>query len=145
MPVGRVKEPLTAYRFAVEIEGLQQAVFTECSGLQVESEVLRVEEGGRNNYVHVLPGRLKVSNVTLKWGITDSRELWDWFKGLVNGLIERKHVHIVVYNQAGEEKARWTLRDAYPVKWVGPTFRASEAAIGIESLELAHAGLDGLD
>ena len=145
MPTGRIKEPLLSRRFHVEIQGIQQAIFTECSGLQVESEVLRVQEGGRNNFVHILPGPLKVANVTLKWGITDSRELWDWFKELVNGRIERKNVHIITYDQEGTEKIRWTLRNAIPIKWVGPNFRAEENAVGIESLELAHEGLDGLD
>jgi len=36
---------------------------------------------------------------------------------------------------------RWTLNDAFPVKWVGPTFKSGEAAVAIESLEFAHHGI----
>jgi phage tail-like protein len=38
-------------------------------------------------------------------------------------------------------KARWTLDKAFPVKWVGPSFKSDEAAVAIESLELAHHGI----
>jgi phage tail-like protein len=55
---------LTAYHFTVEVEGIAQAQFTECSGLQAEAEVFSYEEGGCNDYVHKLPGRIKFSNLT---------------------------------------------------------------------------------
>ena len=139
---GERVDPFLTSKFHVEIQGIEHAAFRECSGLQVETEVLEYEEGGLNEYVHRLPGRTKVSNVTLKWGITDSRELWDWYRDVVQGKVERKNFSIVQYDLMGNEVMRWTFVDACPVKWTGPAFKADENAVTIEALELAHRGMD---
>src|SRR5690349_4702920 len=85
---------LTAFHFYVD--GTPAAVFTEVSGLEVEIEVMNYEEGGRNDIVHRLPGRRKVSDITLKSGITTSNELWKWFNKVLQGEFERHHVSIVL-------------------------------------------------
>src|SRR6478672_6668664 len=72
------------------------AIFTEVSGLEVEITVDPYEEGGVNDHVHKLPGRAKVSDITLKNGITTSNELWDWLKQVLQGSYKRKNISIVV-------------------------------------------------
>ena len=62
-PTSGRREPLTTFHFYVD--GIDEAVFTEVSGLQVEVEVTDYEEGGLNSHVHRLPGRVKVSTVLL--------------------------------------------------------------------------------
>lgn len=129
-----------ACRFYVEIgkSGAQtvQAVFTEVSGLQIEMQVTEYEEGGTNNFIHKLPGRLKVSNVTLKHGLTRSNDFLSWCLSL-----ERRNVSVVMYDVAAKPVMRWNFTDAYPVKWVGPQFTADSTAIAIETVELAHRGV----
>jgi len=138
---GQRVDPYLTCKFHVEIQGIEEASFAECSGLEVETEVLEYQEGGLNEYVHKLPGRSKVSNVTLKRGITDSNELWNWYRDVVQGKVERKNVSIVLYDLKSNEVMRWTFIDAYPVKWSGPAFKADENAVTIETLELAHEGM----
>ncbi len=140
--IGEHTDPYLTSKFYIEIQGIEQASFAECSGLAVETEVFEYQEGGLNEYVHKLPGRSKVSNVTLKRGITDSNELWDWYRDVVQGKIERKNVSIVLYDLEGNEVMRWAFIDAYPVKWSGPAFKADANAITIETLELAHRGMN---
>ena len=143
-PVGDRKTPGASFRFHVEIgkEWLREAEFTECSGLQVEMEVLEYQEGGRNDHVHKLPGRVKVSNVTLRRGIITSDKLWDWFCKCASGRIERRNLDVVLYDEQGDkEKQRWTFFEAYPVKWVGPALKAGDNSIAIDALELAHRGM----
>ena len=140
--IGERTDPYLTSKFYIEIQGIEQASFAECSGLAVETEVFEYQEGGLNEYVHKLPGRSKVSNVTLKRGITDSNELWDWYRDVVQGKIERKNVSIVLYDLEGNEVMRWAFIDAYPVKWSGPAFKADANAITIETLELAHRGMN---
>jgi phage tail-like protein len=135
-------DPFISCKFHVQIDNIEQASFTECSGLQVETEVYEYQEGGFNEYVHKLPGRSKVSNVTLKRGVTDSNELWEWYQNIVRGDIKRKNVSVVLYDQAGSEVMRWTFVGAYPVKWVGPTFKSDDNTVAIETLELAHQGIE---
>jgi phage tail-like protein len=138
---GEVVDYLQNYRFTVEIEGLTHAQFTECSGLNVEREVFSYEEGGLNNQVHQLPGRVKFSNVTLKRGYASGNDLWVWFQAIMEGEQQRRNVSIVLHNHDGSEAWRWNLVRAYPVKWVGPAFKADDNSVSIETLELTHEGM----
>jgi phage tail-like protein len=142
MTNGQRTDPLIAFRFKVEIDSTIQAGFSECSGLQVETELEDVREGGVNDYLHKLPKGSKYINLTLKHGITDSDVLWNWHRDVVNGKLQRKMISVVLLNARNEERWRWNFKDAYPVKWVGPEFKADGNAVAIETLELAHHGFD---
>ena len=134
----RQTEPIPGYGFAVEIAGTIAGWFTECSGLVIEREVKEHPEGGVNDFVHKLPGRIKRSNITLKHGLAGN-ELWEWFqKGSINGLIERQNVSVVLYNTDLSEAKRWDLVDVYPAKWSGPSFKSDNKEVIVETLELAH-------
>jgi phage tail-like protein len=134
-------ESYPACRFYVELDGLTQAVFTEMSGLQVENEVMEYEEGGNNGFTHRLPGRTKVGTITLKRGMTSSGEFFAWCNDILQGKIKPRHMSVVMYDAAGSELTRWNFANAYPVKWSGPQFKASDRTAAVESLELAHDGL----
>ena len=56
-------------------------------------------------------GLTKYGNITLKWGVTDSVELYNWHKAIVAGQIQsnRKQVAIVVQDESGADKARFTV------------------------------------
>ena len=139
-PVNR-DEPIAGFSFAIQVGSEIKGWFTECSGLTVEREVKAQQEGGVNDFVHQLPGRLKHTNVTLKHGLAGN-ELWDWFqKGMYDGKVERRPVSIILYNADRKQKRTWDLRAAYPVKWTGPTFNSANNDVAVESLELVHHGL----
>jgi phage tail-like protein len=131
-----------ACRFYVKIGGATQAVFTEVSGLGIEMAVEEVEEGGNNGFVHRLPGRCKVGNLTLKSGMTKSNEFLKWILDVGRGKIVKQHLSIILYKPDGKESIRWEFTNAFPIKWTGPQFKADETASAIESLELAHEGFE---
>lgn len=136
--------PIDAYancRFYVEIDGQSRAVFTEMSGLQVETDVTEYQEGGNNAFVHRLPGRTKVSTISLRRGITAGNEFFKWYLEILQGKINPKHMSVVVYDPQGKELMRWNFANVYPIKWTGPQLSAEGQAAAIESLELAHDGL----
>lgn len=129
-------------RFYVMIDALPHAVFTEVSGLQVESEVMDYAEGGNNAFVHRLAGRTKYSNITLKRGMTVGNELFTWYMLIVQGrAFLKRNLTIVMYNPAGLFVSAWNYVNAYPVKWVGPQLTAGGAQAAVETLELAHEGM----
>jgi phage tail-like protein len=132
----------TNCRFYVQIEGITQAVFTEVSGLGMELAVEDVEEGGNNDFVHRLPGRCKIGNLTLKRGMTNSNEFLLWARDMAQGKINSKNVSVILYNVDGSEFMRWEFKNAFPVKWTGPQFKADDRGSSIETLELAHDGFD---
>ena len=72
----------------------------------------------------------------MKWGLTDSRELYDWYRDVVNGKIKRRSGSIVLIDLEGKEKVRWNFFEAWPTKWDGPDFSAKGTDVAIETLEL---------
>jgi phage tail-like protein len=142
MPTGIRTDPYGRYNFAVEIEGLVAGGFEEVTGLQSEIEVQEYREGGLNDYMHKLAGPVKYSaNLVFKRGLGDQRALWSWYWDVMHGRVQRKNVSVLLLDSAGEEKRRWNFESAYPVKWVGPEFRAVASEVAVESLELVHKGL----
>ncbi len=134
-------DPVVKFRFSVKIKDAVVGWFTDCSGLTIERETVQHPEGGINDYVHQLPGRVKQTRVTLKRGLADNA-LWTWFeKGLYDGKVERNNVSIILYNSDLSKKKQWDLENAYPVKWTGPDFQSDSNQAAVESLEIVHHGL----
>ena len=73
--------------------------------------------------------------------MTKSNEFFKWCADIAGGKFTRRHVSVVMYDAAGNKLMTWNYKNAYPVKWVGPQFRASDATAAIETLELAHEGM----
>jgi phage tail-like protein len=135
-------DPFLSFCFEVRLDGLSVAGFSECSGIQVETETQDYQEGGLNSYVLKFPTRTRQSNVVLKRGIAN-RELWDWYDRLVQGRIVRRNGSIVVFEpDGGKPVIEWQFRQAFPCKWIGPDLNASQSSVAIETLELCHQGLE---
>jgi phage tail-like protein len=141
MTLAERKDPYLSSRFLVEITGLVVGGFSEVSGLQAETEFEEIKEGGVNDYIHKLPKITKYPNLTLKRGITNSTDLWQWHQDVINGRIVRKSGSIILMDSEGNEKWRWNFIDAYPTKWTGPDLKADGSNVAIEALELAHNGI----
>jgi phage tail-like protein len=136
------KDPYRSYRFRVELDGVERAGFREASGLDFTQDPIEYREGPDALTARKLPGLIKFSNIVLKWGISDDEELWDWRQQAMDGKIERKNGSIILVDDAGEDKFRWNFREGWPTKWTGPTFNATGNEVAIESLEIAHEGLE---
>lgn len=134
-------DPYTAYNFLIEIDGIIAGGFTEVSGISIETGVETVTEGGANDIVYKLPKGTKYTDITLKHGLTDSDVLWKWYQDVINGKIVRKNGTIYLRNQSGAVMGAWGFTEAYPFKWDGPTFNASNNTVATETMVLAHHGL----
>ena len=140
---GAVTDPYRNYNFLVEIDGLTHASFQECTGLDATTEPIEYREGGDNTTVRKLPGRTSYSDINLKRGLSDSKELWDWFKQVRDGNVSLKNGSIVVYDLANStEVARWNFVRAWPTRWEGPSFNATGNEIAVESLTIVHEGVE---
>jgi phage tail-like protein len=134
-------DPQNGFRFGVEIEGIIDAQFTECSGFEMKIDVQEYKEGGMNDFIHKMPGRKSFTNVTLKRGMSNSIELWQWLQRIATKQAkkeEKKNISIVMYDPKGAEALRWDLTNAFPIKWTSPSMQSAESAILIESLELTY-------
>ena len=137
----KLPDPYHVFNFLVEIEGLLVAGFSECSGLQVETEVEEYAEGGLNDYTHHFRGRTKYQPLTLKRGLTINNQLWRWHQQVIQGDFERKNGTIYLLDATHVPVAWWNFKKAFPAKWTGPELRANSSEVAIESVELIHQGL----
>jgi len=137
------KDPLRAYNFKLDISGITEGHFTECSGLSVKIDSIPYREAGNKQIVRHIPGQVEYAAVTLRYGLTSSRELWDWLQDTVSGETRRKNVSIIMLDSKGDkESIRWNLIDAWPSEWKGADLNASERTLAIESLTLVFDGLE---
>ena len=140
--VGTTVDYGVLFRFRLAIDGVVEAEFNELGGLTMEREVKQYQEGGINDFVHSLPGRVKYSNLTLKRGMTNSSKAWNWFQGgLYDGKVARRKVSIEQLDENHQVIRRWEVEGAFPVKYVTSEFKSGNSALMIETLELAHHGI----
>ena len=73
-------DPYRAARFLLEIDGITRAGFSECSIPDSSQDPIEYREGNETFTVRKIPGMNKYGNLTLKWGTTDTMELYEWRK-----------------------------------------------------------------
>jgi phage tail-like protein len=143
MATGDRKDPFKNHRFKVEINGIQQAGFREVTIPDSSQDPVEYRTGDGPPHVIKLPGLVKYGNVSLKWGITDSMEIYNWRKQVEDGKIKdaRKSVSISLLDDEGKEVNRWELTAAWPTKYSSPSLNATANEVAIESLDIAHEGI----
>lgn len=138
------KDPLRNMRFRLEIDGIQQAGFSEVMIAEQTTDAVDYREGIEPTHVRKLPGLTKFGAITLKWGVTDSMELYNWHKQILAGQIAngRKQVAIVVIDESGADKARFVVSEAWPSKYDPSDLNAKGNEVFIELLELTNEGVE---
>jgi phage tail-like protein len=122
------RDPYRGYNFKLEIDGITRAAFREVSGLDAAEPARR------------LPGQTKYSNITLKWGVTDDHSLLKWGDTAIDGKTERRNGSIILMEKDAPVKV-WKFKNAWPIKWTGPSLNATAEEVAIETLEIEHEGL----
>ncbi len=144
--------PYTAFRFQVEltlatatpgISGLVcRGAFAECDGLEMTMEPKTVREGGNNQQQIHLMGPISYGQLTLKRGMTDNRDLWNWFAAAgLTGRVSTAQGQVVIADAAGNPSITFTLTDCLPVKLRGPSLNAKDGQIAIEEMQLVYSSL----
>jgi phage tail-like protein len=136
------RDPYGAFNFLVEIDGITVAGFSECSGLVAETAVIEYREGSDKAGVRKIPGITKYTNITLKRGLTTSRDLWQWHRTVATGKVERRSGRIVVLDEDRNPAASFRFVEGWPAKYEGPRLKATGNEVAIETLEIAHEGLE---
>jgi phage tail-like protein len=135
-------DPYRAYNFKLVIQGVTVGHFVECTGLGVRIHAIRYQEGG-GNIVHRIPGPIEYEDVTLRYGLTSSTELWSWFMAGVQGRVERRNVSILMLDPDDiTEVLRWDLIHAWPAQWRGAPLDALAREVAIESMTLVYESIE---
>ncbi len=141
--------PYSSFNFVVNLGGRDQnsplGGFSDCSGLGTEFTMAEYRNGNeKTNHVRKVPGLHKNSDVTLKRGVVNSEDLWEWINAVrQNGYPERRDVVITMRDEAGTDIQQWQLHSVFPMKWTGPTFAAKGGGdVAMEELVLTTEGMD---
>ena len=134
-------DPYANFSFLVELDGITRAGFHDVSGLESTINVHSYKEGGAD-FESKLPMRTTYSNIVLKWGLTDDLEMYTWHRQAELGSVQRKNGSVILRDRQGNEKVRWNFFAAWPTKYTGPTLNSEGNDVAIETLELAHEGLE---
>jgi phage tail-like protein len=139
------KDPYKNFLFLVEIDGVTQGGFSEVTGFDSTTDAIDYRTGDEVQGFQKLPGLTKYGDVTLKWGMTDSSELWEWRQKIINGepiATNRKNVYIIPLDSQGNELGRIHCTNAWPSKLNPPDFNAKGNDIAVMELTLTHEGTE---
>lgn len=142
MADGKRNDPYGQFNFLIEIDGVIKGGFSEASGLTTDSNIVEYREGTDPHGTTLkLPGLTKYNNIVLKRGWTKDRSLWDWRKKVLDGKTKRASGAVVLLDEARQPALRWEFREGWPCKWEGPALNGKTSDVAIESMEIAHEGL----
>jgi len=146
MATGDRKDPYRSFNFRVEIDGIAIGSFSEVSGLSSDGDIVEYRNGDDVPlHVRKLTGLRKFSNITLKRGYTQNRELWKWRKNIVDGVTDRRDGSIVLMDEERKDVLRWNFTAGWIHKIDGPTFNAKGNEVGMEMVEIVVESLSLAD
>ena len=149
-----IVSPFTAFNFSVEINvpflgpALCNASFSECDGLDMTMDVKTIREGGNNTRQIRMVGAVNYGQVTLKRGMTNNFDLWDWFDAQQQGNPKqlrgdlRGDVDVVVLAaDRKQELVRFLLKRCLLTKLKAPALNAKDGVVAIEELQLTFESM----
>ncbi|MCX2954583.1 phage tail protein [Lentzea sp. NEAU-D7] len=132
-------DTITAARFAVVIDGVEVAVFSELGGITAEVEPVEYIAANDKEVVQVkLPGKYKPPTVVLKRGKTGDMRLWAWYEAVQFNQISgaRKSASLVMYNFEGKPVARYHMFGAWPTKMEIGSLKAGSSEVLLETITI---------
>ena len=151
MPTFR-ENPYGAFNYIVALGGQQGdgsegsiiGGFSDVSGLGVDVSYSEYRNGNEKfNTVRKVPNTHKLDDVTLKRGLVGSDDLFAWLKTVRDGKADPRQTTITLLDEARQLAVTWSLRNAQPKKWSGPTPAAQGGGEGaMEDPTLVHEGIE---
>ena len=138
--------PYSAFNFIVDFEKHDiTAGFSEVTGLGAEITMAEYRDGSdKENHVRKVPNVNKVGDVTLKRGIINSKDFWDWINETrTGGYAAQDNVTITLLSEDRDTKvASWKLWGTVPIKYTGPGLNAKGGTdVAMEELVLSVEGI----
>jgi phage tail-like protein len=124
------QRPTTAARFAITIDGVEFAVFSELAGISSTVDV--VESSSETERINV------AGLVSLGRPLTTNLTLAKWHEEAVaNGPRIRKNMVLIVFGRHGAPVARYHLENAWPAKIEIGGLKAGASEVLMETVTLA--------
>jgi phage tail-like protein len=141
------KEPRPASHFRLSLGGKEGiGNFRECQGLDSENSVIEhtsVDDQGRP-IVRKVAGPQKWSNITLKRGVDESTDLWQWRDSVIKEGPDKARTDgfIELLDYTGTPIARWKFLQGWPIKYTGASLDPKSSEVAVEEVQIAHEGLE---
>jgi len=148
MPAVYRDDPYGAYNFELTITGISddgkavKGSFAEVSGLEVEVPPMEYRNGSEDITLRKLPGLKKYSHITLKRGVVGDLAFWKWILAAMRGQIQRTEGTVVLLDENRQPVMRWHFVRGWPSKWTGPSLNAKNNEVAMETLVIAHEGIE---
>ncbi len=123
--------------FQVDIDGIGPVGADKVQGLEHEHEMI-VYQDADDHFSRLRPGRQKVGTLVIERKWAGNTELYDWFKSVYDGDVQRKSISIVYHTDDGAESSRVNLHDCWPKKWKVHGLHSRTSGHVIESLEVMY-------
>lgn len=136
MPNRRPHDHFTGALFRVEIEGVTQAAFSAVEGLEAWVDVVTYADGS-DLVVRKRPGRVHYGNIVLKRGFLETDELWQWFRQVTLGRVDRRAGSIILTADDGSEVLRYNFFEGWPCRWKTFALDALASESMVEAIEIA--------
>ena len=135
--------PVPVFHFTVQWGGTRIG-FSEVTGLTQENQAIEYRDGSFPEYSSIkMPGLRKFSNITLKRGVVrGDNDFALWLSTVKLNTVERRDLTISLLNEEHKPVMTWKVLNAWPCKGEGSQLKATGNEVAIESIELAHEGLE---
>jgi phage tail-like protein len=136
--------PLPKFHFQVKWDPGTRIGFTEVTGLDKQVEAIEYREGSSKDYSKIkMPGLHKFSNITLKRGtVAKDTEFFDWINEINLNKVTRRDIVISLLDEKHEPIMTWKALSAFPIKVQASDLKADGNEVAIETVEIAHEGLN---
>jgi len=131
------------FKFVVEEAGIRFAGFQTCGEIAIEVAKIEHFEGG-SLIPNKQPGRVTVPDVELTRGASDDLDLWGWMQQVVAASqvvvdpSQKRTLDIIQQDRTGAELRRWTLINAWPVRFKAGDWDNNADENVVESITLAY-------
>lgn len=147
MPTVLRPDPYPGHNFHLIVNGVTDegdavsCAFTEITGLETELHVIEYRNGNEDHTVRKVPGLKSQTNLVCKKGSTGHHQFWDWIKSALDGDVQRRDGSVILRDENQQDVMKWNFSRAWPCKYTGPTFNATNNEIAMESVEFCFEAI----
>lgn len=136
-------DPYRNFRFRVELDGIETAAFSEATVPDSPTGEEDYGDAAEPPYQRKLSGFTDYANITLKKGITNNMDLYDWRQNVEQAGAKgaSKDISLILVDEEGNDTCRWNIVEAWPIKYDPSDFRAKIDEVFIDTLEIVHEGI----
>jgi phage tail-like protein len=139
------ERPYSAFNYLVTIGDADpeqpQAGFQEVSGLSIEVNTQEYRAGNaKQNTPIKITGLHSVPDVTLRRGLIGDLDLITWLDAVRSGKQGEQLRKVVIELKSEDRESTvqsWTLHEARPIRYTGPSLSGSSSDVAVEEIVLA--------